>query len=122
MAKPCSARTPAAVDSFCRSRARNTYANGASVPPGRLPSAAGLIVSGDLDRLPELSKIESAAARDGLPCVPLLEAHSLAHLPRLSEGANLAEARQTKTARPRTGHRPCPASAAQLMRPNDGQG
>ena len=110
------------MDSFCRSRARNTYANGALVPPGRLPSAAGLIVSGDLDRLPELSKIESAAARDGLPCVPLLEAHSLAHLPRLSEGANLAEARQTKTARPRTGHRPCPASAAQLMRPKDGQG
>ena len=72
------------MDSFCRSRARNTYANGASVPPGRLPSAAGLIVSGDLDRLPELSKIESAAARDGLPCVPLLEAHSLAHLPLTS--------------------------------------
>ena len=52
----------------------------------------------------------------------MLEAHSLAHLPRLSEGANLATAWQTKTAPPRTGHRPCPASAAQLMRPKDGQG
>src|SRR4029077_1936264 len=64
-----------------------------------------------------LAKIESAAARDGLPCAPLPALHSLAHLPRLSEGANLATARQTKTASPRTGHRPCPASAAQLMRP-----
>ena len=43
-----------------RSRARNTYANGASVPPGRLLSAAGLIVSGDLDRLPELSQEKRA--------------------------------------------------------------
>ena len=77
---------------------------------GPRPAAAALV------------KIESAAARDGLPCAPLPALHSLAHLPRLSEGANLATARQTKTASPRTGHRPCPASAAQLMRPNDGQG
>jgi hypothetical protein len=84
MAKPCSARNARGgglileVEGVEHIRKRGFGPARAAAKRGRL------IVSRDLDRLPELSKIESAAARDGLPARPLLDRASLAHLPRLS--------------------------------------
>jgi len=52
----------------------DTYASGPLVPPGH--SSAGLTSFGDLWRL--RSNSQSSAVRDGLPCVSLPKAHSLA--------------------------------------------
>src|SRR5204863_2902112 len=46
-----------------------------------------LIVPGPRAAALANSDMSWGAARDGLPCIPLLEAHSLAHLPRPYEGA-----------------------------------
>jgi len=64
----------------------------------------------------------AAPLREGRPCVPLLEAHSLDRLPRNLRRAILATTLRTESNAASTGHRPCPASDAQLLRPSVGQG
>ena len=58
------------------------------------------------------SNVRAAPLREGRPCVPLLEAHSLDRLPRNLRRAILATTLRTESNAASTGHRPCPASDA----------
>ena len=70
-------------------------------------------------RLP--SNGRAAPLREGRPCVPLLEARSLDRLPRNLRRAGLATTLRTQSNAASPGHRPTPASDAQLLRPSVGQ-
>ena len=60
-----------------------------------------------------------APLRDGRPCVSLLKAHSLeSTAPPSAASFTARQADDRKIRAASTGHRPCPASDAQLLRPS----
>jgi hypothetical protein len=65
---------------YCRPRLRDTTQ--ASLWSHPTLSSPGSHRSGTASCCGSSGKVPSAAACEGLPCAPLLEAHSLAHLPR----------------------------------------
>jgi hypothetical protein len=89
-----------------------------AVGPSRALWRRALVVRGTIGRLRLTTRSVSwGAARDGLPCVPLLGSRE----PRVTCPGPLRERTSRRNCEratpPQAGHRPCPASAAQLMRP-----
>ena len=72
---------------------------------------SGPLAAALLDRL-------SRAAAEGRPCSVLPPLHSLDLRPRHLRTAILASTLRTESNAASTGHRPCPASDAQLLRPS----
>ena len=111
---------------FRRPRAVACRAEGAVTSSARLRSHpvacnAGLTHQ-DRWRLRSTKKRCGAPLRDGRPCSVLPRLHSLESTAPASAASFTARQADDRNQPASTGHRPCPASDAQLLRPSVGQG
>ncbi len=102
---------------LCRPRARYTYASEPSVPPGCSESGLSSFAGPSGGCACQLEIRVGAPLATGCRAFHCWKCTASSHLPRPSEGASLYE----RATPPQAGHRPCPATDAQLMRPLTGR-